>query len=175
MPVPLPQTLSGPLNVVLLAASWHLIVDWVEDCMMYDEPDMLVSIETEPLIQPVPVPVTSVTCSWVPSTLPVSASTSTVSRLTPSAPMPLIVDSQASRAALPSAATTTRLVPSTLVTDFSCDLATEAAAVSVIFGVTESSPIGADCATEVYFVAPLESVITTKSPPRTGRLLYVRV
>jgi hypothetical protein len=108
-------------------------------------------------------------------TAPFRASTSTVRRLGPSADVPRTVLSQASRAALPSSATTTSVVPSTVSTVVSCALATSAAASPVSVGVTASSPIGLVCATDVYFAWPLPSVITTKSPPVTGRPLYVRV
>ncbi|GAB3222196.1 hypothetical protein GCM10027452_41710 [Micromonospora halotolerans] len=52
-----------------------------------------------PFHAPVPVPCT--TCSCVRSTAPVTASTSTVSRLGPSAPVPRTVVSQASAGRAP--------------------------------------------------------------------------
>ncbi len=63
VPVPLPHTLSVPLKVVLVDASWQVSVAMLGSFMLYVLPERVVSRLTEPLIQPVPVPVTSVTCS----------------------------------------------------------------------------------------------------------------
>jgi hypothetical protein len=41
-------------------------------------------------------------------------------------------------------------------------------------GLVDSSPIVADCATEVAWTSPVRFVTTTKSPPMTGRPLYAR-
>ena len=73
--LPLPQTSSGPVNVVLLAASWQLQVGGRGSVIENVLPDWVVLMVTGfgPLHAPVPVP--CMTCSWVPRTLPVSAST----------------------------------------------------------------------------------------------------
>src|SRR5262245_35003913 len=86
VPVPLPHTSSEPLNVVLFAASWQARFVMDGSFMLNVLPDCVVLIVTEPLIQPVPVP--CITCSVVWSRAPVEASTSTLSRLAPSAPVP---------------------------------------------------------------------------------------
>jgi hypothetical protein len=114
------------------------------------------------------VPVPRMTCSWVPSTVPVSASTSTVSRLAPSAPLPSTVDSQARRAVAPRAYTTSR-VDSTPVKVRSWPIATFAAAAPVSFGVVGRLPIGWLSATEWVRTLPALLVAITKSPPITGR------
>jgi hypothetical protein len=125
--------------------------------------------DTEPYTQPVPVPAASVTCSSVLSTLPVTASTLTVSRLGPPARVPSTVVCQASLAAAPRSASTTSRVPSTLRTEVSCLRAVAWAARPEIFGVTDRAPIALVWATEVYRTTPPASVITTKSPPWTAR------
>ena len=104
------------------------------------------------------------------STAPVPASTSTVSRLGPRAPVPFSVVSQASAAAVPVATTTSR-VSSTPVTVASRRLATAIASSALSEGAADSVPIGRLCATEVYVVRPAASTATTKSPPITGRPL----
>ncbi len=77
VPLPLPQSSSGPENVVLFAESWQdrLVVtgSFIEKVL----PDCVVARGSGlgPLYEPVPVP--AITCSWVPSTLPVAASTYT--------------------------------------------------------------------------------------------------
>src|SRR6266540_2043680 len=48
------------------------------------------------------------------------------------------------------------------------------AAAGVSAGVVDRAPIRLVCATEVPVMWPAASVITTKSPPNTGRPLYVR-
>ena len=79
--LPLPQTSSVPLNVVLFAASWQLRLVMVGSCMRNVPPDWVVLRVTGfgPFQAAVPLPCR--TCSWVRRTAPVSASTSTVSRL----------------------------------------------------------------------------------------------
>ncbi len=166
MPTPLPHTLSVPLKVTFVEASWQLRLVTVGSFIEYVDPDSVVFSDTEPLIQPVPVPVTSVTCSSVPSTLPVVASTSTVRRLTPFAPVPLTVVSQASFAVSP--AITTSDVDSTPVTVLSCAFAVATAVLADTVAVVDSSPIGALCATDVYRVCPAASVTRTRSPPLTA-------
>jgi hypothetical protein len=88
---------------VLLAASWQLRLVIVGSRMENVPPDWVVASGTGfgPFHAELPLP--CMTCSWVPSTAPVSASTSTLSRLGPSAPVPATIDSHASRGALPSA------------------------------------------------------------------------
>src|SRR5262249_2735943 len=93
--LPLPHASSGPLNVVLLAASWQDRLVTFGSRMEKVPPDWVVLRVTGfgPFHAAVPLPCT--TCSWVPRTLPVVASTSTVNRLRPFAPRPSTVDSQA--------------------------------------------------------------------------------
>src|SRR3954454_17555933 len=81
VPLPLPQTLSGPENTVLALAFWQLRLLTLGSRMVNVLPDWVVLSETLPSQAPVPLPTASVTCSWVRRTLPVVASTSTVRRL----------------------------------------------------------------------------------------------
>jgi hypothetical protein len=131
------------------------------------EPEPLVSMCTGlgPFHAAVPEPCS--TCSWVWSTAPVSASTSTVNRLGPSAFVPSTVDSQASLGV--SSASTTSWVPSTPLTPATFVRATASASAAVSFGVTARAPTACRWATEVYRTCPAESVTTTKSPPTTRR------
>src|SRR5262245_46377128 len=74
---PLPQLSSGPENVVLFAASWQDRLVVFGSFIEYVLPDSVVSRWTGlgPLYTAVPLP--AITCSWVPSTLPLWASTYT--------------------------------------------------------------------------------------------------
>ena len=87
---------------MLFAASWQLRLVTVGSFMVYVEPDWVVLRVSGlgPFQAPVPVPRT--TCSCLRRTAPVRASTSTVRRLGPSAPVPRTVLSQASAGAAPS-------------------------------------------------------------------------
>src|SRR5262245_53954385 len=173
VPEPLPQTSSGPENVVLLAASWQLRFVIVGSRMENVVPECVVLSGSGGGPFQLPVPVPCMTCSVAFNTAPVAASTSTDSRLYPSAPVPVSVVSQANFAA-PSSAYTTSVVPSTPLTVVSCLRATASASALDTRGITDMLPIGRLCATEVNFVWPVTSVTTTKSPPTTRRPLYVR-
>src|SRR5439155_4049074 len=164
--LPLPQASSGPLNVVLLAASWQLRLVTVGSVNEKVLPTCVVLRLTGfgPFHAEVPLP--CMTCSWVHRTAPVCASTSTVSRLTPSASVPSTVDSQASRAVAPSALTTS-LVPSTWLTVRSCRLATARASAWLSVGAVDRLPMGCSIATEWNTTWPLPLVTSTKSPPTT--------
>ncbi len=134
--------------MVLLAASWQLRLVTVGSRMKKVPPDWTVLRATGfgPFQAAVPVP--CMTCSWVPRTLPLTASTCTLSRLMPSALVPSTVDSQASRAVPPSAYTTSR-VPSTVVTVRSCFFAIVTASAWLRVGVVDTLPTGCWSATEL--------------------------
>src|SRR4051794_40377433 len=94
--LPLPQLSSGPENVVLFAASWQDRLVVFGSFSEHVLPDRVVSRWTGlgPLYAAVPLP--AITCSWVPSTLPLCASTYT-DRLDGSCPLlPVTRDCQAS-------------------------------------------------------------------------------
>src|SRR5262245_10629499 len=171
--LPLPQLSSVPLNVVLFAASWQLRLVTVGSLMLNVVPECVVLSVTGfgPFHAAVPLP--RMTCSWVPRTAPVRASTSTVSRLYPSAPVPLTVDCHASRGVSPRAYTTS-CVPSILLTLLSCLVATASAAALVREGVRDSAPIGLVIATDEATFCPALLVTMTKSPPTTGSEPYLR-
>src|SRR5262249_4776747 len=156
------------------AASWQLRLVMVGSRMENVEPDWVVFSVTGlgPFQAAVPLP--WATCSRVCRTAPVAASTSTVSRLTPSAPRPFTVVSQASRGRRAPRANTTSWVPSTEFTVASCLVATAWAALLDSDGVVDRTPIGRVIATELVIIWPEAFVAMTKSPPTTGRLLYVR-
>jgi hypothetical protein len=67
------------VNVVLFAASWQGMLLKFGVSIENVPPFCVVSMVTTPFHPEFPVPLR--TCSWVPSTSPVIASTSTVSRL----------------------------------------------------------------------------------------------
>jgi len=168
--LPLPHTSSGPLNVVLFAASWQLRLVTVGSFIVNVLPEWVVLRVTGfgPLQAAVPVP--CMTCSCVFSTAPVRASTSTLSRLGPSAPVPSTVVSHASRG-VPVSAKTTSFEPSTPLTVVSCLRAVASAEALDSVGVADTLPIACACPTEVNLTCPAAFVTTTKSPPTTGRPL----
>ena len=167
MALPLPHRSSAPLKVVLLAASWQLRLVIVGSRIVNVLPDCVVLSVTGlgPFQAEVPVPYR--TCSCSRSTAPVSASTSTVSRLMPLAPKPSTVDSHASRGVAPSAFTTS-WVPSRRVTLRSRPVAIVSAATWLSVGVIEARSIGCSSALELKASWPAPSITITKSPPTTG-------
>src|SRR6266511_965394 len=171
--LPLPHASSGPLNVVLFAESWQLRLVTVGSLMKNVPPDWTVLIVTGfgPFHPAVPLP--CMTCSWVRRTAPVIASTFTLNRLTPSDPTPSTVDSQARQGVVP-IASTTRRVPSTLVTVRSCRVATASASPWASVGAVDRLPIGRCRATELKTNWPALLSTRTKSPPTTGTPPYVR-
>ena len=74
---PLPHTSSVPVNVVLVAAFWHLMVGWLGSVIEKLVPDPLVGIVTGlgPSYAAVPVPSATLSLAW--RTWPLRASTTT--------------------------------------------------------------------------------------------------
>src|SRR5262245_24995459 len=170
--LPSPQLSSGPLYVVLFDAFWHCRVVEAGSRRKNGLPDCCVFSVTGfgPLYAELPVPAS--TCSLLPSTLPLAASTYTVCLESSSPLAPATWVAQASRG-VPRAYTTSVGVPveltfESLVRDVCCAFA--AATVALM----PRLPIDDVWATEVARKLPWASVTTTKSPPMTGRRLYVR-
>ena len=74
---PVPQTSSGPVNVTLPVAFWHLIVGWAGSVIEKVLPVWVVGI-VRLLPSQAELPVPSATCSLAWSTRPLRASTTTV-------------------------------------------------------------------------------------------------
>src|SRR5437763_2291483 len=169
--LPLPHVSVVLVNVVLFAAFWHCSVGCAGSRSRKLLPECVVAMVTGPFHPELPVP--CMTCSWVPSTAPVSASTYTdwMEYSLPSLPVTRV--SQASRGAL-SIVYTDRTGAVTASTLASRLRATSAARAAVIRGLVDRAPIGFCWATETSWTAPVPLVTTTKSPPTTGRPWNVR-
>ena len=165
---PLPHTSSGPVNVVLVAASWHLIVGWLGSVIEYVVPECVVGIVTGlgPSYAAVPVP--SATRSLACRTLPLRASTTTslIDGMAPWCPVTRV--SQPSRDRVPCCHTTR----CGRVLDVAFGTWCRAVWTAVDLASVASTDFRSTLwvwATDVDRIWPWASLTTTKSPPTTGR------